>query len=219
MTAGLQSWSTTGNVLQIDESYRNLVLRQKGTVPEGGGSITFLNGVSPVVVLCPIIANAGYCAYISHLNVSGTTYTWTVPAWADYYVFDVPPAPAAHGIGLQVFNAAGQIAYDSGLAPMRVLGVYNHTPADGSPANQSVQIATLPAATKVGFAQSAQAFYREQRMVSGSPWQAVGVEGIYKLDGQTQVWVRKTDIVFVSGSPGISQHFTGVNIAVDVTNL
>jgi hypothetical protein len=218
MPAGLQVWNAN-DFLQIDETYRNLVLRQKGTVPDGGSGVSFANGVTPVCCIAPTIGPSGKAAALNGMSIVGSTYTWNVSAQADYWVFDVPPVPPAHGAGLQVKDASGNLVYDSDYAPMRVFKVYTHTPADGTPDGSMVQVDTLPASQRLAFAQSAAAFYREQRMVSGSPWQAVGLEGIYKLPSLTQVWTRKADIIFVSGSPSLVQHFTGVNIAVDVTGL
>ncbi|WP_405126771.1 hypothetical protein [Ralstonia pseudosolanacearum] len=131
MPAGLTVYGEHGFV-QITEAYGNLALRQKSTVtPDGSGrgSFTF-TGSRPFV--CIQSANP-----VALLGSSNSGADWTVnfsaPAQAPFtvYVFDEPAAPSGQP-GLQVFKADGSLAFDSGLAYLKVVGVV--TPPSGAPA-------------------------------------------------------------------------------------
>lgn len=131
MTAGLQVFNS-GGVFQIDENYRNLVFIQKYSfATTGDHTFTTPTGrVAPVLAFysnyAATVLTAGIMLKQTTVNADGS-YTYRVNGVGDVYLFDVPPAPSAHGQGLQVWRSNGQIAYDSGLPALRVRDVKNLT--------------------------------------------------------------------------------------------
>jgi len=96
MPAGIQIINSAGTV-QIDETYRNLALREQGT--QAGP---------------PAVPGTGMLAF-KYSDLGGATYKW----WR----FDVPiPSGATHG--LQIFNAAGECTFDAMLKYARVVDVF-----------------------------------------------------------------------------------------------
>lgn len=130
MTAGFQCINDNG-IVQIDENYRNLVFIQKWVFSTAGDH-TFTTGtgrVAPVPVFYSTYAgtsqaNSGIYLRQSTNNGNGT-WTYTVNGTGEVHLFDLPPAPAAHGSGLQVFNASGQIVFDSATKPFVVRAARN----------------------------------------------------------------------------------------------
>lgn len=139
--AGLQIINT-GNTFQIDQDYRNLCLRQKGTavtsanLPAGGGSYASFNVTG---LTSPIIAVGGPLAAVPQtywdsansrhgflLSSAGGIGT-SIP----YYIFDVP-AELGSTYGFQVRNAAGQLIFDALQPPLRVRGFYVNANANVS---------------------------------------------------------------------------------------
>jgi hypothetical protein len=124
MPAGLQVINDNG-IVQIDELYRNLVFIQKWTFSTGGDHTftTSAGRFAPTLVFysnsVPTIPTAGILLLQSTKNGDGS-YTYRVNGIGEVYLFDVPPPPAAHGFGLQVFNAQGNIVFDSSTKPMVV---------------------------------------------------------------------------------------------------
>lgn len=136
MNAGLSVYNDT-NTIQIDSTFRNWRLVDKGTFlagdwdGDGYGSnprtvITVVNGVNP------ILAYNGFNSYIRVMRrQSGSTFTFTFTfrAWGpagrptcNYFIFDAPPATISGGsAGLQVWNSAGALCFDSSYQYMRVL--------------------------------------------------------------------------------------------------
>lgn len=103
MPAGIQVFSSAGTV-QIDENYRNMAVREKGTQ------------ATP-----PTVPGAGLLAY-QRSDMAGTNYTW----WR----YDAPQPSGAH-YGLQVFNAAGNVIFDATLQYARVVDMFMG-PASGT---------------------------------------------------------------------------------------
>lgn len=111
MTAGLQVLNDSG-VLQIDETYRNMVVRSHSTFATLGDHTVSLNpGVSPLVAIRSVAAPG---MFVKSATLAGSSWSWVVNGIGDVYIFDVPPAPSLHGQGLQVFDGAGNISFDSG---------------------------------------------------------------------------------------------------------
>lgn len=108
MPAGLQVINSSG-ILQIDETYRNLVLRSKVTVTGGVTTVSISNAVNPVIALRST-ASPGMCIA---KTTPGTTYSWDVFGSGSVYIFDTPLTPPVHGSGMQVFAADGSCAFDS----------------------------------------------------------------------------------------------------------
>lgn len=128
MATGLTILNTAGTT-QIDELYRNFCLAEKGTQTTSSGlatvfghigEVTFTGGVSPIIA----IRSAAY-SYPAYVTKSGSTYTWGIAIEGasgqsfSYYIFDAPPTGlATHG--LRVFDASGNVVFDSGYNYMRV---------------------------------------------------------------------------------------------------
>jgi hypothetical protein len=117
MPAGLQVFNDSG-VTQIDETYRNAVLRLHQTV-SNGQTVSLANCVAPIMAM---YSTAGLTCM--ETGVAGSTYSWRFSGSGEVFVFDQPPTPPAlHGFGLQVFTSAGALAFDAGIDQMRVAGV------------------------------------------------------------------------------------------------
>ncbi|MCP1652731.1 hypothetical protein [Pseudomonas nitroreducens] len=132
MPAGLQIINDAGTV-QIDDNYANFLLRGKGAVTTTGPNTAqawyVAVGTIQVYGSNPQIffeANDAFVCPVSR-TISGSLHTFTiytdVATTLNYYVFDndIPAAPG--NCGLQVFNGAGTLMYDSGNKPMRIIMV------------------------------------------------------------------------------------------------
>lgn len=174
MPAGL-TIVNDGNVVQIDENYRNLVLHSKQTVSiatqfqSSSVSGTVYTGTASVPAGVPhvvaIAAPAGVA--LGPQTAAGVLSLFArAQTQATVYVFAAPGASGATA-GLQVFNAAGEPVFDSTLQYMRVAAsvqVPNRvTPTDtafsftGAPsgtyavaATHSREYATLPSVPGLG---------------------------------------------------------------------
>jgi hypothetical protein len=211
MPVGLQIKGSHG-FTQIDSSYRNLVLVDQGSVTSStGGSLVKAGRTTPILAIKPTFLGGGTkAAVISGLDITGSTYTWYVANGScDYWLFDVAPV-RAHGAGLRVFNPAGDVVFDSGYKPLRVIGVYDHTPQLGA-ADVDHSVGSLPAGKDIAFVQSRAAFYYEDQ---GGGVNGVGIEAMYQSG--TTLLVRKSNFVTFSGSI-TSVRYSGQGIAVDVT--
>lgn len=134
MTAGFQVINDAGTIL-IDENYKNISMKDKRTVtigaagaPQlfGANQFTVASCVSPVVF---IQCSTGGC-FVSGVTVSGGTATITVrgPAGVSVTVFTFDE-PTVGSFGLQVYNASGQVVFDSSNKYARVVDVVSGTTA------------------------------------------------------------------------------------------
>lgn len=114
MPAGLQVINASG-IIQIDELYRGMVLRKAVTLGAGLNAVSFANAISPIIALRST-ASPGMCV---KSVTPGSTYTWNVFGAGVAYIFDVLPAALTTGAGLQVFTAAGELAFDSSYEQMK----------------------------------------------------------------------------------------------------
>lgn len=126
--------------MQIDHNYVNLGMKSKGSIamtldpithpqPMRIGSVTITGCVNPVMSF----AATGQEVALARVVISGSTYSYYFRALSSanftlsYWVFDV--ASVAAGIngaaGLRVLKPDGTLAYDSGMKPLRVVGVCN----------------------------------------------------------------------------------------------
>lgn len=120
MPAGLQ---VTGshNILQIDEAYRNLALRVKGTLPATAPSIS--NFTYPILAIrAPSTSNGAFPIGYSDSGGTRTFGFRDSPNDAEWFIFDVPITQS--NVGLQVFDTAGALVFDSGNDYMRPVGSY-----------------------------------------------------------------------------------------------
>lgn len=112
MAAGLTVYNSA-NTIQIDENYRNLMVLNSGW----NGTPT-ASGIS--WPLCAIRSTSLALAY-TLTSTSSVSYT-VVGGGSGYnwYVFDLANTPVS-SVGLHVYNASGQLVYDSGRNPMRIV--------------------------------------------------------------------------------------------------
>lgn len=133
MEAGLQIYNTTGNV-QIDSKFKNLAVIQKGEVQLLGTDVEWTSGAKTKITVAgtnPLIAiqstvrmrtrrlreaNGSYSFYFNmSQNVS--------PPKVKYWIFDEPVSVG--NFGLQVFDQASQLVFDSSREYMKVIGFVN----------------------------------------------------------------------------------------------
>jgi hypothetical protein len=144
MSAGLQVIGDHGSV-QIDQNYYNMVLITNGYVGSGLYNITppdaygdpqttaymaviNYNGTNPILCL----DTKGYCcAHYQTVYNGANSYTFYVltfdgngnptPATIAYYIYDTVPNIQATSRGLTVWNASGQVTFNSDYEPMRLI--------------------------------------------------------------------------------------------------
>lgn len=131
MTAGLQVINDS-YTMQIDDQYANLRLIQKGTLPAGKNVVT-VTGNYPLVVVRleqPTTGGADLWAYTESCVQTGNSWSFTISTTLggvakdgmqfEYYIFDsADPRPST--FGLQTFNAAGKLVYDSNEKYLKVV--------------------------------------------------------------------------------------------------
>ena len=120
-TTGIQVTGSHG-VLQIDELYKNLVKRAKGTIPNTGAGVSFAGATSPLLA-CRTLDTGG--VGLNFITISSGTWTWAsrqIPVSTTYWVFDVAPASPAHGTGVQVFDASGNTVFDNFNEYLKIVG-------------------------------------------------------------------------------------------------
>lgn len=137
----------TSGAIQIDQTYANLAVVQKGTLswtvgaPQQdqiyGDSVSYTTptiGHSPMIAFTNtsgVLVNFDYIA----TSVSGANTTWSfafMGAKADgsagtaaitYYIFDRPQASSGSTAGLKVYDGSGLLTYDSGYNYANIVGV------------------------------------------------------------------------------------------------
>jgi hypothetical protein len=147
-------------VLQIDETYANLALIATGQVAAStqvpGYFVFIYYATVTVSALNPLVAvRANYPVALRAVRQSGSQWTFELSVDSKtldgtpitYYVFDTPPAPPAHGVGLQVFNAAGRCTFDSSFKYMLPAGVIALPGGQPIDMNQNLDLGGLPAGT------------------------------------------------------------------------
>ncbi|SAK71373.1 hypothetical protein AWB80_03814 [Caballeronia pedi] len=128
---GLQVLNSSGNV-QIDSTFKNLALREKGTLTSGGSeqgntgwyfaSVTTAVGTSPIIAF----RSSAKC-YLRYSAISGSQITYFFHCQGSgvavqYWIFDDPSLATMSGnYGLQVFNNVGSVVFDSRTKYMRVI--------------------------------------------------------------------------------------------------
>lgn len=118
MPAGLQVINSNGFV-QIDENFRNLVFKEKGTFSGSPYTFTKSGLISPVLAFRSTGPTGVGLDYIS--RGAGGAHTWHAldPGFnGDWWLFDVP-TDLGGNVGLQVFTAAGNLAFDSNRKYMK----------------------------------------------------------------------------------------------------
>lgn len=143
MVAGFQVINDYGT-LQIDETYKNLYFKTKGTVsfttsehPDDTiKSITYVNGIDPLLVL----AGNGSVGSVGK-GKSGTSFNFsiikgigTAARTIEYFIFDyddisTPP----NNSGLVIKDASNKITFHSDMKPLKILDVQKNDYTGGSP--------------------------------------------------------------------------------------
>ena len=139
MAAGFQIVNANG-IVQVDENYVNLGLVAKGTItiPAGGiggmaapAQISF-TGASPILCIRPVSTYA----FIRSVTKLGNTFSYTVNGGYsgagntsptaetfNWYIFDRMSQIAVTNYGIQIYNASGELTFNSSSNPMRIAGV------------------------------------------------------------------------------------------------
>lgn len=125
MSVGLTIINNYGTIL-IDENYKNLALRQKiatsTTSPLGRVSVPMSGMNTPMIAL----ASTAYTG-VKHMASDLSSFVIQGPQIGSQpltaYVFD-EPQPSGVAAGLLVYNAAGQLTFDSGNKYARVVDVF-----------------------------------------------------------------------------------------------
>ncbi|MGN6064876.1 hypothetical protein [Brevundimonas diminuta] len=143
MPVGFQSVTSAG-VVQIDENYLCLSLRQKGEAtastahPMSLGStwvmryhdLTFTSPDVPILALRVAEASPVVMAGVIAVTRSGNNWTFRVLVVGQssssflfqYWLFDRPSAPIGNGFGLIVRGADGKVVFNSNDPVLRVVG-------------------------------------------------------------------------------------------------
>lgn len=135
--AGLIVYNDSGSV-QLDTSYKNLCLRQKGVVttaanlPSGHGSYASFNltGLTtPIIAVGGAVAAAPQTYYDAANSRHGFLISTSsaIGAQIPYYIFDVP-VDLNSTYGFTVRDATGQLIFDALQPPLRVRGFYTNQP-------------------------------------------------------------------------------------------
>jgi hypothetical protein len=137
----MQVFNDAGS-LQIDETYSNLFLHQRGTVATTNALLFGISIVDFTIPNCrymPVLfVNCNVSAKVAVLSMSGTTANCRASAFGSvgtqltYYAFDRAPNVAVANYGLQVFDAAGNITFDALRSPMRIVGSFSAPGNSGS---------------------------------------------------------------------------------------
>lgn len=140
MVAGLQIFSADGsNAVQIDQDHLNFALKASGSktlsLTVGGATalkyapVTVTGATAPLVAIRPT-SGTGFVHAIALYGTSVSGSTWTFNFIGpdgdtfDYFVFDKYTAIAdATKVGLEVYNASGEVTYQSVDKPLRIVGV------------------------------------------------------------------------------------------------
>lgn len=213
MSAGLIIYNDAGKI-QIDENYRNLLVQNSGTngTPAASG-ITY-----PLCALqCPDFAVA-----YTFTKTSSVSYTVQKAGAGSHkwWVYDLSSTPAGSA-GLQVYNAAGALVYDSLRKAMKVVDYKKWT------TNAWVgQAYTYPAgrsyAVVIGTYASRSTRERLSSGVDGYEIQEIQYYGGAKVVGNvvTLDWINVRDETFLDANP--AQYETERPamdmLVVDVTN-
>lgn len=181
MTAGIEVINDSGS-LQIDGTYRNFSLLRSGSIipsvdpnPGAGPSsrlaeVTFSPSANELIaVACDDL----FGPYWAKPGVQAFRVVGTSPL--RYYVFGVKSS--SDGYGLQVFNAAGTLTFDSSWKPFNVAGIIT----SGS--------MTLAAGRTPAVLFLSQATYNRGQIVAANPFSWIFVReyggGMAQISGNT----------------------------------
>jgi hypothetical protein len=125
MSAGFQSWNTSGTV-QIDENYTSMTLVTSPTITINTTDTYFdIASANPVVFLGN--TSGAFIRMTGRVNLGGSVWRYTfianVAVNVRLYCFD-QAAPSPSRYGMQVFNGAGQLVFDSNSPFLRLSAIH-----------------------------------------------------------------------------------------------
>lgn len=216
MPAGLQIFNSAGTIL-IDENYANLALRSKvstsTTQPSDRVTVPMSGMQSPMIAL----ASQSYTGVKSMLS-SLASFTVQGPlvgsAPVDCYIFDVP-TPSGLTQGLMVYNAAGQLVFDSGNKYARVVDVYGGSAlADWTPSR------TYAAGRTYAVVQLKRAYRKEVEEVDPGvydiTWYMSGARVVSNVVTGNMI-IYKQDQVTAGSAPAQVTDYSATFAVLDVT--
>lgn len=136
MAVGFQVIGDAGNVL-VSQDYKNMQMVEKGTITApGSGAASYTAGFTRTGLVAPLMFLAGASlatGYACTRNADGSTYFQIIMplgATVTFYIFDTAAAANPHG-ALQVYNAGGEVVFDSGAKALRIAAQVNVPPGAG----------------------------------------------------------------------------------------
>lgn len=167
MTVGFQVFLADGTTVQADDKYKNLAVREQGSVAttnlSNGGGTSFVVFYRTGLIM-PLVAVAGTGAAVGQIWYDSANNRWGVMlvsaggvgAQVPYFIFDVP-ASTNPGFGLQIFNAAGEKTFDITQKYMRVVDMFATSARTGTTRNYDASRTYACVHMQVGFSIVAQA--------------------------------------------------------------
>lgn len=126
MTVGFEVIGDSGNIL-ISQDYKNMQLVESGTVSPASGTYAGVSSFSRTGLVAPILFLSGprrAMGYACKKSSGSTAFLifadGASSAAVNYWIFDIATLIPSNG-GLQVFTAAGELAFDSGAKTLRVI--------------------------------------------------------------------------------------------------
>jgi len=142
MNAGFTVWGSDGKAVQVDDTYQNLVLRERGTVVTdqslflGGSKVTFTRA-GLTHPLMAVNGNQMMTSMGSEIGSGTGQFQYTimtslpVGSSVPYFLFDVPVVSDA-GFGMQVFSQHGEKTFDLASKYLRVVDVMDRIIGDST---------------------------------------------------------------------------------------
>lgn len=234
MTPGFRTISSNGDVVQIDQDFKNFALKEKATITTDTNlstasgkessykSVTFSNSftypiiatysTTPVFMIEQTSTGATFVAK----GLSGQSIT--------YYVFDQPPTtPPSTGFGAKIMLANGETAYNSNLKYMRVKGQATFSAAmwDASSGGHGVGsvVTGMPSGMVLAGVQCLPGVRQKATSNVGTPGAVPALTsagGVYQLSNQLAVYAMA--VFEFTNSVGFDTGGTnGTWLALDVT--
>lgn len=214
MPAGLQIVNNFGTVL-IDETYKNLALRQKILTATAGAleRVTIpMSGMNePMVAL----ASERYVGVKSmRSDLASFLVQGRINGDVTAYIFDLPQSSGPNQ-GLRVYNAAGELTFDSNNKYARVVDVY------GGPATSDWQpLRTYPSGRNYAVVQLKMAYRKEVVNNGGGNYDITWTMSAARVIGNTvqgNMIPYKTDNVSAGSAPPSFTDLSAQFAVIDVT--
>lgn len=221
----------SSSLIQIDETYRNLALRAKGSFsPSTVWSTTWRIGSITVSGSSPVLAwRSSAPAAIVGASRSGSsiTYTFMIAATSgtiSWWLFDEPIYGAVTGsVGLRIRNpSTGVITFDSRMKYMRVIGAITGEYVGNNPP-ASAQYSGLPALVAGNIPYRYVSNVISQAGTPPYPWVDFVIYPMVAMSGQQLTWSNQQSLgvdhppsqTFVNPSMQDSYNY----LVIDVDNL